>query len=230
MQSDRPLGKIPALHLVLVAAGWVFYAWNPHQGTLALAVTLSGLALLRLARGPWEQTDAKVAHKLREPSSPSKRVAEKILDGEELLCETHQHPISLILWWIGAALWTTLAFTIGTSFNWTLAGVVWTIGMVPVVCRVVVWRHDKVCLTDKRIFVMRGFLKTRLEWMPLSKLTNETLRTPWHSNLLTWLRLVGTQYGTIVVDAAGEEDELRRLPCVPYVIQLNRLIMERLFS
>lgn len=150
-----------------------------------------------------------------------------MLEGETLLWETHQHPINLIVWWLGGLLVSALAITIGLYGSWSAASIIWGAGILPVLFRVVQWRHDKLCLTDKRIFVLRGFTKTRLEWMPLGKLTNETLQIPWHSSLLAGLRLIQTAYGTITVDAAGEEDELKRLSCAPNAVQLNLLLMEK---
>ena len=226
MQQGRRRRRIPIAHIVVVAAGWALYAWKLNWGTLVLAAVLSILTIVRLVRGPLELTEARVARQLRRPPRPSKRIARLLLDGETLLSETHQHPISLMLWWIGGLLASALAVVVGLKSSWTAAGIVWGVGVLPVLFKVVQWRHDKLCLTDRRIFVLRGFTHVRLEWMPISKLTNETLQTPWHSNLLAWLRLVQTPYGTISVDAAGEEDELKRISFVPNAIQVNLLIME----
>lgn len=226
-QQRRPHSNSPVWHIVMGLAGWILYLFAPYWPILVLAISLSFLALPRFIRGPWEKADTQVDHRLNEPALASKRVSHILTDGETLLWETHDHPIRM-LWWTVAGVALTMAMAVvAFQWSWVIAGTLWVVGALYILARTVLWQRDRLCLTDKRIFVVRGLLKVRHEFMPLNKLTNEKLQIPWHSNVLSWLRLVKVQYGTLVVDAAGDEDELKNVKFIPYAIQLNRIIMEK---
>lgn len=217
-------------------SGWVLYLLVTHVTILVLAIFLSLLAIPRFVRGSWQKADERVTYKLNQPVAPSKRVAHILLPEEKLLVETQDHPIRLLWWGLAGLALSLLMGLFVFKVDWTIDGhhlnviigvTLWVVGMLAILAKTALWQRDKLCLTDKRVFVVRGLLKVRHEFMPLQKLTNEKLQIPWHSNILTWLRLINTQYGTLVVDAAGDEDELKNIRFIPNAIQINRIIMER---
>jgi hypothetical protein len=60
--------------------------------------------------------------------------------------------------------------------------------------------------------------------MPLSKLAAGKIKIPWHSTVLSWLRLIEVPYGTLQPDGAGEEDELKKAHFIPRVNQVSALL------
>ena len=227
-----PIGKLPGWHIAMGLSGWVLYLFVPHTLILVLAIFLSILAVPRFIRGPWEKADARITARLNQPQRPSKRVAHIMLDTETLLWEAADHPISLLGWylcWILAtvAAWALLVYVAwGQWFLWTVL-TLWVLCMLWVLLKTIVQRRNRLCLTDKRVLVIYGLFTTNHEMMPLGKMTNEQLEIPWHSNLLSWLRIISTQYGTIKPDSAGEEGRLGHVKFIRYAIQVNRIVMER---
>ncbi len=232
MPPDRTTVKIPWGHIAMGLSGWVLYFFVTHPVTLVLAIILSLLAIPRLVRGPWEKADARITRKLHTPQAPSKRVGHVMLSSEELLWEGADHPISMIKWYAFGTLATGSAWALLTYvpfpqwFLWTVV-VLWIGCMLWVLAKAVLWRRNRLCITTKRVLVVHGLFTTNHEMMPLGKMTNEQLEIPWHSNLLNWLRLISTQYGTIRPDSAGEEGKLGEVKFIPYAIQVNRILMER---
>jgi hypothetical protein len=134
-------------------------------------------------------------------------------------------------WWfsgfgvlVGAV---ALAFLVPTVLPSLLAVLV-AVGAVG--SRVAIWQHDKLCLSNSRIFVVRGWTNLKIEMMPLNKMANESLYLPVASRLLGWARWITIFYGTIIADAAGEEDLLGNMPFIPGAMQVNILIANRVLG
>lgn len=155
-----------------------------------------------------------------------------MFSGEELLWEGADHPVSMVGWYaLGLVTtvggwWLLVNFTLGQWFFWTIL-IIWAFTTLWVLAKSLLWRRNRLCITNKRVFVVYGLFTTDHEMMPLAKMTNEQLQIPWHSNLLSWLRLISTQYGTISPDAAGKEGKLGKVKFIPCAIQVNRVLMER---
>jgi hypothetical protein len=232
-QPPAPSGfSIPGWHIAMGLSGWILYLFATHPVTLVLAIILSLLAVPRFIRGPWEKADKRITERLNQPQAPTKRVAHIMLHTEKLLWEAADHPISLLGWYLCWALatvgaWALLVYvTWGQWFLWTVL-ILWILIMLWVLLKTIIQRRNRLCLTDKRVLVIYGLFTTNHEMMPLSKMTNEQLEIPWHSNLLSWLRIISTQYGTMKPDSAGEEGRLGHVKFIRYAIQVNRIVMER---
>jgi hypothetical protein len=230
MWQATPKEEVPVMHILMAVSGWYVCAAAPNVYTFLCAATLSILAVPRFVRGPWEAADARITLELQMPIQPSKRVAHIIPSDEDLLWETREHPISMILWWTSAIALQGLVVIINEITNWEIAGVVWLVGMLFIAGKTLLWRHDRLCLTNKRIIAVRGFLNVQHQSMPLKKLTDETLVIPWHSTVLSWLRLVEVPYGTLIVESAGQDQALSKVLYVPRVTQINRKIMSGALS
>ncbi len=222
-------------HIVMAASGWVLYLFAPYTPVLVLAIILSVLIIPRFLRGSQAMADARVTHELERTIKPSPRVAKWMLPDERLRLEVTDHPISMLVWYLLGALLTAAAgallFFIPFShlqgwMIWTIL-IIWIVGMAYASVRLVLWHKGKLCITDQRIFVVRGIIKIRHEFMPLSKLATAKIQTPWHSTVLSALRIIRVPYGTLIADAAGEEDELKKNHFVPYINQITRMLGQR---
>lgn len=227
--------KFPVGHALMGLSGWALYAWAAYASEaytplLYLAIFLTVLAIPRFVRGSPDEADRRVTLQMARTVKPSKRVAAKMVTSENLRLETTDHPISLLWWYVGQLALTALSGLVirhfsddGTWIFWTTV-IIWSIGALTVFCKAFLWRRDKLCITDKRIFVVRGFFKVRYEFMPLGKLATAKIQVPWHSTILTWLRLIELPYGTLIADAAGEEDELKKNNFIPRINQVSRFL------
>ncbi|HKX23733.1 MAG TPA: hypothetical protein VJM46_00700 [Candidatus Saccharimonadales bacterium] len=232
LPPEPPRTKVPWGHIVMGVSGWVMYLFAANTVTLVLAIALSLLALPRFIRGPWEKADERITAQLNQHQRPSPRVKHILLDTEKLLWEGADHPISLVGWYAAGILatgsaWALLVYVAwGQWFLWTVL-ILWILSMLWVLLKTIIQRRNRLCITNKRVFVVYGLFTTNHEMMPLSKMTNEQLQIPWHSNLLSWLRLISTQYGTIKPDSAGEEGKLGKVKFIRHAIQVNRVVMQR---
>ncbi len=213
-------------------SGWVLYLFAPVGAALILAITLSVLAIPRFIRGSQKEADWRIRREISQPIEPSERIAGYMIKNEVLYVETNEHPISMFGWYLGVTLLTAgvgalLFFTpfedLKAWFVWVLL-VFWGVSVVFVVCKSVLWQRNRLCISDKRIFVVVGYFKVRSEYLPLNKLAAGSTMTPWHGTILSWLRLVEAPYGMLKPDGAGEEDELKKRRLIPRVNQVSSLL------
>lgn len=237
MQESPPRGSFPIWHTLMGLSGWVLFAVFPNIPLAVLAGLLTLMALPRFIRGPLEKAEAEVARELRRPVEPSRRVAKVMFPSERLLMELHLHPISFFWWWAACILVIAGAVALDMIMptSWPTAitvipMVIIALAIIVVIIRVVVWRHDVICLTDRRIFLLYGWTTLKLEFMPLQKMANESLIVPWQSRLLAQLRFIRDEYGTIKPDAAGEEGRLGNMTCIPHAVGINVLIAENVLG
>jgi hypothetical protein len=219
--------KPPILHILLGMSGWVLFLVFTNWGEFFVALFLTAITLPRFIRGPWEKANTRVTAELQEPTAPSRRVAMILPQDEQLLWEAREHPISMVPWIAGAVLWTCASIVLGIlTEHWFSAFIVWVVGMFIVAGKTFLWQRDRICLTNRRLLAVRGIFTIKHESMPLSKLTDEKLSVPWHSNILSWLRFIEVPYGTLIVESAGQDQALSHIPNVPQAVQVNRMIMD----
>lgn len=222
---------VPISHTFVGLAGWGVFAFYRYTAFAVVAGALSLFVLPRYFRGPVEEANEKFADFLRKPVEPSKRAAKALYPGEMLIAEMHQHPMCIFWWWFGGFFGFAIAVALGMLLPTQLPSILiaMIVGVVLTV-RVIIWRHDKVCLTNKRILAVRGWTDLKVEFMPLVKMANESLRVPAVSRLLAWARWLTMAYGTIIADAAGEEDLLGNMSYVPGAEEVNILIANRVLG
>lgn len=84
------------------------------------------------------------------------------------------------------------------------------------------WRQAWFVATNRRLLLVHGFITRRVAMMPLSKVTDLSYnRTPLG-------RLLG--YGEFVLESAGQEQALRKVPWVRSPDRTYRLICAELFE
>lgn len=220
-----------------IIACWALVGFSPHDNVLLLVAVLvtiiSILAALRVARGSLysynnrEEDDDEMlvpSERVKKALAKSRKGAKESFSGEVLLWESREHPISLWPWFAGsAALLVVVAFVAAMSLMAAL--VLLLVGMIAFGCRLLAWHLHRICVTDKRLLVVSGILDIRYKTMPLSKLTDQTAGFPPISNILAWLRIIRTQYATLIVESAGQDQALREVLYVPEGHRVNRLIM-----
>jgi len=231
MQESPPRGSFPVWHALMGLSGWVLFIFYPNIPIAVIASLLTLLALPRFIRGPLDKAEAEVADELRRPVEPSHRVAKVMFPNERLLMELHVHPISIFWWWPAFVAVVAGAYGLGLLLPTELPTlIIIALAVIIMIIRVVVWRHDVICLTNRRIFLLYGWATVKLEFMPLQKMANESLIVPWQSRILARLRFIRDEYGTIRPDAAGDEGRLGNMTCIPHAVGINVLIAEHVLG
>lgn len=230
MELELPRRTFPIAHTVVVVAGWVAYPFLQHVATLVIAGLLTLLAIPRFIRGQQERGDIRAEYKLSRPKRPRNRTARHIHEHEDFMFEICEHPIALLWWWLGGALWTAGAVALGMYWDPAIASMLWVGGMAVLSIRIMLWRLDKICVTTKRIFAVRGLIGRRLFFVPLEKVTDTVYGYPWHSGLLAKLRLIGSEYGPMRLQTAGEGSDLTHMVFIPHIVQVNKIIGGKAFE
>ncbi len=223
--------RIPISNTIVIVAAWGGWAYFHNTFAAVIASLITIFVLPRFFRGSLAEAERRYAEFLRQPVEPSKRTAKMMFPNEELHMEFHQHPMCMFLWWLGAL--TVLNGAVALRFlvsTLVPSMVIVLVAAAVLIVRIAHWRHDTLCITNKRIFVIRGWTSLRLEMMPLKKMDTQTLKQPFISTVLAWAGWLCMPYGTLRADAAGEETELNRLPFVPGAGVVETFFAERILG
>ncbi|MFZ5871622.1 MAG: PH domain-containing protein [Actinomycetota bacterium] len=154
-------------------------------------------------------------------------VAKYLLDSERLVVAVRRHPAQLIepvlsavatllaVGWLDARL-PAVPFVrdvVWLAFFAVAGRAVW---------RLAEWRKDWFLATDRRLLLAYGVVTRKVAMMPLSKVTDLSYnRTPMG-------RLLG--YGEFVLESAGQDQAMHRVPWLPSPDSLYRLICAEIFD
>jgi uncharacterized membrane protein YdbT with pleckstrin-like domain len=156
--------------------------------------------------------------------SPSDRY---LLPSERRVVSMLRHPITLwrpMLWLLGALIlagWVDATIPDESSLDdmmwWGVLGVaVWSTE------RVLEWVNDLLIVTDKRIVTITGLVTRKVAMMPLTRVTDMTYERSWPGRILG--------YGEFIVESAGQDQALSRIPYIPRPDAAYRQIAELLFG
>lgn len=239
--SPNPTGRqtqtlIVGVAVVVLVVGWVwaFAASSLKVGAATFLLTIIGaFVCLRLVRGGWKEARFTIDDdELFAPKTPSKRVKDALggkkgasFRAEEILWETREHPLGLWEWWVGLGIVQVICVVVGVSGSPLFALVLWVAGTGAVAVRVWMWDFTRICITNKRLLVVSGILNVTFKEMPLSKLTDKTMNFSRASTALAAVRVIQTEYVTLVVESAGQQQALTNVYFVPRGYELNRLVV-----
>jgi uncharacterized membrane protein YdbT with pleckstrin-like domain len=150
-----------------------------------------------------------------------------LLPSERRVVSMLRHPITLwrpMLWLLGALIlagWVDASVPDDSSLDelmwWGVLGVaVWSTE------RVLEWVNDLLIVTDKRIVTITGLVTRKVAMMPLGRVTDMTYERSWPGRILG--------YGEFIVESAGQDQALSRIPYIPRPDAAYRQIAELLFG
>jgi hypothetical protein len=156
--------------------------------------------------------------------SPSDRY---LLPSERRVVSMLRHPVILwrpMLWLLGALIvagWVDATIPDDSSFDDLLWwGVLVVAGWAT--WRVLEWVNDLLIVTDKRIVTISGIVTRKVAMMPLARVTDMTYERSWAGRILG--------YGEFIVESAGQDQALSRIPYIPRPDAAYRQIAELLFG
>ncbi|SCE76626.1 PH domain-containing protein [Micromonospora mirobrigensis] len=104
----------------------------------------------------------------------------------------------------------------------TIAVLLWFAVMGWVAWRVADWWYDRFILTNKRVMVVNGIVTRRVAMMPLVRVTDMKYeQTPTGRAL---------NYGTFVLESAGQEQALREIKNLPNPNELYLRVVEEMYE
>ncbi|MBO0870417.1 MAG: PH domain-containing protein [Micromonosporaceae bacterium] len=156
-------------------------------------------------------------------------VARYLFPTEKFRGEWRKHPIKLwkeLVVVIGATLilgWATGWFgTHNQRSLTTFAVIVWILVLLFVGWRTLDWWYDRFILTNKRIMVVSGLVTRTVGMMPLVRVTDMKYEQSPLARLLN--------YGTFVVESAGQDQALRTVKPLPNPNELYLRIVEEMYE
>ncbi|WP_157803775.1 PH domain-containing protein [Luteimicrobium subarcticum] len=104
-------------------------------------------------------------------------------------------------------------------------GLVWLLGFVPLAraaWRLLEWHRHWFVATDKRLLMTTGVINQRVGMMPMGKVTDMSYTRSFLGQVL--------QYGTFVLESAGQDQAMRRIDFVVRPDDTYRRICDTLFG
>jgi membrane protein YdbS with pleckstrin-like domain len=160
--------------------------------------------------------------------SPSASTAQYLFDSERYCGEWRRHWIAVSKWIFGVAGATLLlGFAIGAlgQDNSTVIGgmaIVWLLFVIWAGYAIADWTHDKFVLTDKRVMLIEGLVTRRVAMMPLARVTDMAYQQSALGRLLN--------YGTFVLESAGQDQALREIKPLPNPTGLYLLFCQEMYD
>jgi membrane protein YdbS with pleckstrin-like domain len=100
--------------------------------------------------------------------------------------------------------------------------VIWILVMIFITFRVADWYYDRFILTNKRIMAVRGMVSRTVAMMPLLRVTDMKYEQSATGRLFN--------YGTFVLESAGQEQALREVKHLPNPNELYLRIVEEMYE
>jgi membrane protein YdbS with pleckstrin-like domain len=160
---------------------------------------------------------------------PSSLVARYLFPTEKFRGEWKKHWIHLVKEFLIGAIAT---FVIGWATGFlgkhdqkalvSFLLIIWVLIMIYVGWRIADWYFDRFILTNKRIMVVNGLVTRTVGMMPLVRVTDMKYQQSALGRMLN--------YGTFVVESAGQDQALRRVPTLPNPNELYLRIVEEMYE
>jgi membrane protein YdbS with pleckstrin-like domain len=202
------------------------WARDPEAGYQQAAISEEELAGLRVDASGMPMGPRRVLPLEDEPSS---LVARYLFPTERYRGEWKRHWIHLstpIV--VGIAATFILGYLSGflagqdVGALTTVAVLLWFAVMGWVAWRVADWWYDRFILTNKRVMVVNGIITRRVAMMPLVRVTDMKYEQSPTGRALN--------YGTFVLESAGQEQALREIKNLPNPNELYLRVVEEMYE
>ena len=109
----------------------------------------------------------------------------------------------------------------GNQLLLAILWIAWAVLLLRLIWKAINWAVDYFVITTERLLLTTGLLTRKVAMMPLSKVTDMSFRRTFPGRLLG--------YGELIVESAGQNQALDRVPFIPYPEQLYLLVCGMLF-
>ncbi|HEY1641666.1 MAG TPA: PH domain-containing protein [Streptosporangiaceae bacterium] len=154
-------------------------------------------------------------------------VSKYLLPREVQVATVRQHPAVLLpvgaQTLAGLLIAGVLSATIaqGTEVVLAVLWIAWAVLLLRLIWKAINWAVDYFVITTERLLLTTGLLTRKVAMMPLSKVTDMSFQRSFAGRLLG--------YGELIVESAGQNQALDRVPYIPYPEQLYLLVCGMLF-
>jgi membrane protein YdbS with pleckstrin-like domain len=191
---------------------------QPEHGTTVITTTTYDDAGLVVGPPHIEPTRAQ----------PSRIVSKYLFESERYCGEWRRHWIYVARWTaIGVASPFLVGYVVGAIGEdsgpiVTVVILLWMAVLFYVGFKLMDWYYDRFVLTDKRVIVVGGIVTRRVGMMPLARVTDMAyLQSPLGRIL---------NYGTFVLESAGQDQALREIKPLPHPGELYLLFCQEMYD
>jgi len=165
---------------------------------------------------------------MRQASASGPAAVSKYLLPREIQVATvRQHPAVLLASGgqaiLGLLVAGLLSLTVFRHNHLLLAivWIAWAVLLLRLIWKAINWAVDYFVITTQRLMLTTGLLTRKVAMMPMSKVTDMSFRRSFGGRILG--------YGELIVESAGQNQALDRVPYIPYPEQLYLLVCGILF-
>ena len=161
-------------------------------------------------------------------TQPSRIVGRYLFDSERYCGEWRRHWIYVARWTLLGALSPFLVGYLVGAINDNSNAIVkvvlvlWIGLLLFVGYKLMDWYYDRFVLTDKRVMVVGGIATRRVGMMPLARVTDMAYLQSPLGRLLN--------YGTFVLESAGQDQALREIKPLPHPGELYLLFCQEMYE
>ena len=154
-------------------------------------------------------------------------VSRYLLPNERQMATVRMHPAKLLgvgSQTLGGLLIAGLLSVTLVHGNHVILAVIWIAWaalLIRLIWKAIGWAVDYFVITSERLLLTTGLLTRKVSMMPLSKVTDMSFQRSFGGRLLG--------YGELIVESAGQNQALDRVPYMPYPEQLYLLVCGILF-
>jgi uncharacterized membrane protein YdbT with pleckstrin-like domain len=154
-------------------------------------------------------------------------VSKYLLPREVQIATVRQHPAVLLpvgAQTLGGLLVAgVLSVTIlrHASLLLAIVWIAWGVLLLRLIWKAINWAVDYFVITTQRLILTTGLLTRKVAMMPMGKVTDMSFRRSFGGRILG--------YGELIVESAGQNQALDRVPYIPYPEQLYLLVCGILF-
>ncbi|GAA3517087.1 PH domain-containing protein [Actinocatenispora rupis] len=160
---------------------------------------------------------------------PSSYVARYLFPTEKYRGEWRRHWIHIIIPIVVVVLATFLMGFVSSllahykaDIAVTVVVLIWVLSLVWVGWRVLDWFQDRFILTNKRVMLINGLVTRKVAMMPLARVTDMKYQQSPLGRMLN--------YGTFVLESAGQDQALREVPHLPNPNELYLRVVEEMYE
>lgn len=173
---------------------------------------------------------ARIRRVLPLTDEPSTLVARYMFPTERYRGEWRRHHINLVVpVAVGVGVTIGLGFLAGFlaaqgAIGWLVPVtiLVWLAAMGWVAWQVAFWHFDRFILTNKRVMKISGIVTRNVAMMPLLRVTDMKYEQTPLGRILN--------YGTFVIESAGQDQALREVPYLPSPNELYLRVVEEMYD
>ncbi|GAA3196623.1 PH domain-containing protein [Actinocorallia longicatena] len=149
-----------------------------------------------------------------------------LMPNEQSVLAVRRHPASLLRYVLevfgGLILAGFVSEWLGPGLGMTVVWLAWLFLLGRLLWKVVTWSIEYFIVTEHRLLYIRGLIDRRIGMIPLKKVTDINLERPLQGRLL--------DYGTFIMESAGQDQAFRNVTFMPYPEQLYFEVSTMIFG